>query len=116
VDDVLTLPDWSASSTSYAEFADVAVAVPYDLWSDGELLSAAAFVVVMIAAVAEAISAHRLWQGIVTVAAPCVAFALVWIATPGTVTELDTAAAMALVLAAVAVREIWARAFAPRTV
>jgi hypothetical protein len=47
-----------------------------------------------------------------------VALGLLLVATPGTVDDdgLDTMFAMALVLAAVAVREVWARGFAPRPV
>jgi hypothetical protein len=108
-----TLPD---SSSATADYVDVAVALPYEWWRDGELLSAATFVVVMIAAVVEATAARRLWQGLVTVAAPCIALGLLVIATPATAAESDMTAALVLVLAAVTVREVWARRFAPGAV
>ena len=108
-----TLPD---SSPATAEYVDVAVALPYEWWRDGELLSAAMFVVVMIAAVVEATAARRLWRGLITVGAPCVALGLLVIATPDTDAESDMTAALVLVLVAVTVREVWARCFAPRTV
>lgn len=108
-----TVPD---SSTATADYVDVAVALPYEWWKDGELLSAALFVVVMIAAVVEATAARRLWQGLITVGAPCVALGLLLIATPDTATEPDMTTALVLVLLAVTVREVWARYFAPRKV
>ena len=108
-----TVPE---SSQATAEYVDVAVALPYEWWRDGELLSAAMFVLVMIAAVVEAAAARRLWRGLITVGAPCVALGLLVIATPDTDVESDMTAALVLVLVAVAVREVWARCFAPRTV
>ncbi|HEY9312398.1 hypothetical protein [Williamsia sp.] len=89
---------------------------PYDRWTDPAFWSLLAFAVVLIAAVIEAISARRLLPGIVTVAAPCVALGLLVLATPGTLDSvaLDTMAAMSAVLVAVAIREVWARRFAPR--
>jgi hypothetical protein len=108
-----TVPD---SSSVTADYVDVAVALPYEWWKDGELLSAAMFVVVMIAAVVEATAARRLWQGLITVAAPCIALGLLVTATPDTAAESDMTVALVLVLAAVTVREIWARGLAPRTV
>lgn len=108
-----TVPD---SSTAATEFVDVAVALPYEWWKDGELLSAAMFVVVMIAAVVEATAARRLWRGLITVGAPCIALGLLVIATPDADAESDMTAALVLVLVAVAVREVWARCFAPRAV
>ncbi|PZU02159.1 MAG: hypothetical protein DI630_09245 [Gordonia sp. (in: high G+C Gram-positive bacteria)] len=108
-----TVPD---SSSATADYVDVAVALPYEWWRDGELLSAAMFVVVMIAAVVEATAARRLWRGLITVGAPCVALGLLVIATPDTDAESDMTAALVLVLVAVTVREVWARCFAPRTV
>ena len=108
-----TVPE---SSQATAEYVDVAVALPYEWWRDGESLSAAMFMVVMIAAVVEAASARRLWRGLITVGAPCVALGLLVIATPGTDAESDMTTALVLVLVAVAVREVWARCFATRKV
>lgn len=101
-----------------AEAIDVAMLYSYDRWTHGEMLSALAFVVVLIAAVVEAVSAGRLRQGVVTVLAPCAALGLLVIATPGTIDDsgLELGAAVSLTLAAVAIREVWARGFAPRSV
>ena len=107
--------------TAYTGLTDAPVAIAnfagssYDPWSDPELLSAIAFGAVLIAAVVEAIAVRRLAPGIVTVAAPCVAFGLLLLATPGVLESvgLDTLTIMAIVLIAVAVREVWARRFAP---
>ena len=97
---------------------DVDVLYSYDKWAHGDMLSASAFVVVLIAAVVGAVSAGRLRQGVVTVLAPCAALGLLVIATPGTIDDsgLGLGAAVSLILAAVAVREVWARGFAPRSV
>ena len=101
-----------------AGYIDVDVLYSYERWTHGEMLSVSAFVVVLIAAVVEAISAQQLWRGVVTVLAPCVALGLLVIATPGTIDDsgLELGAAVSLILAAVAVREVWARGFAPRSV
>lgn len=101
-----------------ADSVDVAMLYSYDRWTHGEMLSALAFVVVLIAAVVEAVSAGRLRQGVITVLAPCVALGLLLIATPGTIDDsgLELGTAVFLILAAVAVREVWARGFAPRSV
>ncbi|MFJ6099355.1 hypothetical protein [Williamsia muralis] len=86
-----------------------------DTWTELELLSVGAFVLVLIAAVVEAIAVRRVVPGIVTVAAPCVAFGLLLLATPGVLdsVEFGTMLTMGVVLVAVGVREIWARRFAP---
>lgn len=96
--------------------ADYLGSSSYDPWRDFELWSAIAFGAVLIAAVVEAISAREVLPGLVTVAAPCVAFGLLLLVTPGVLDTVgfDTMATMAVVLIAVAVREIWARWFAPR--
>ena len=108
--------------TAYTGLTDSPVGIAdfagssYDPWRDFELWSAIAFGAVLIAAVVEAISARQLLPGLVTVAAPCVAFGLLLLVTPGVLDTVgfDTMVAMAVVLIAVAVREIWARRFAPR--
>ncbi|MGY3554932.1 hypothetical protein [Williamsia sp. R60] len=88
-----------------------------DPWTELEVLSVIAFVVVILAAVAAAISVRRLVPGVVTVAAPCVAFGLLLLATPGVLDSVrfGTMQTLGLVLVAVAVREVWARRFAPRS-
>ncbi|MFJ6099108.1 hypothetical protein [Williamsia muralis] len=87
-----------------------------DPWTQLEVWSVVTFVVVLIAAVVEAIAVRQVVPGIVTVAAPCVAFGLLLLATPGVLdsVEFSTMLTVAVVLVAVAVREIWARGFAPR--
>ena len=96
-------------------FGEVA-STSFDRWTELELWSLVAFVVVLIAAVVEAVAARRLLPGVVTVAAPCVAFGLLLLATPGVLdtVEFDTTLTMSVVLIAVAVREAWARRFAPK--
>lgn len=112
-------PRRSASYTSdgdvFSDFYGYASS-SYDRWTDPELWSVVAFVVVLIAAVVEAVSVRQVVPGIVTVLAPCVAFGLLVLATPGVLETVgfDTMTAMGMVLVAVAVREVWARRFAPR--
>lgn len=67
---------------------------------------------VIVAAVVDAIAARRLIAGIVTVLVPFAAFGLFVVATPGTIegVELRSIIAMALILAGVAIREVWMRA------
>lgn len=119
---------WSGNQQAYSEIkAPVAIAnftgassFEHDLWTDPwtelEVLSVAAFVVVLLAAVVEALSSRQLVPGIVTVAAPCVAFGLLLLATPGVLDSVrfGTMQTLGVVLVAVAVREVWARGFAPR--
>jgi hypothetical protein len=109
--------------TAYTPLTDSPVGIanfsaspPYDRWTDPEFWSMVAFTVVLIAAVIEAISARHALPGMATVAAPCVALGLLLLATPGILdsVELDTMSAMGVVLVAIAVREVWARQFAPR--
>ena len=87
-----------------------------DTWTELELLSVVAFVLVLIAAAIEAISVRQVPPGIVTVAAPCAAFGLLLLATPGVLdsVQLGTMTTIGVVLVAVAVREVWARRFAPQ--
>ena len=112
----------SSGWTAYTPLTDTPVGIanfsaspPYDRWTDPEFWSIVAFSVVLIAAVIEAISVRRTLPGVVTIAAPCVALGLLLLATPGTLdrVEFDTMTAMAVVLVAIAVREVWARRFAP---
>ena len=108
--------------TAYTGLTDLPVGIAdfagssYDPWTDPELWSAIAFGAVLIAAVVEAVSAREVLPGIVTVAAPCVAFGLLLLATPGVLdsVQLGTMTTIGVVLVAVAVREVWARRFAPQ--
>ncbi|MGY3556539.1 MULTISPECIES: hypothetical protein [Actinomycetes] len=111
--------DWTANTPIQAPVAitDFAASSSYqDPWTQLEVWSVVTFVVVLIAAVVEAIAVRQVVPGIVTVAAPCVAFGLLLLATPGVLdsVEFSTMLTVAVVLVAVAVREIWARGFAPR--
>ncbi|PZU01675.1 MAG: hypothetical protein DI630_11470 [Gordonia sp. (in: high G+C Gram-positive bacteria)] len=123
---------WSGNRQAYSEIkAPVAIANftgtssfdanPWpgsgaDPWTQLEVLSVIAFAVVIIAAVIEAVSSRQVVPGIVTVAAPCVAFGLLLLATPGVLDSVrfGTMQTLGVVLVAVAVREVWARRFAPR--
>ena len=108
--------------TAYTGLTDSPVGIAnfagssYNPWSDPELWSAIAFGAVLIAAVVEAVSAREVLPGIVTVAAPCVAFGLLLLVTPGVLdrVQLGTMTIIGVVLVAVAVREVWARRFAPQ--
>jgi hypothetical protein len=107
--------------TAYTGLTDSPVGIAnfagssYDPWSDPELWSAIAFGAVLVAAVVEAISARDVVPGIVTVAAPCVGLGLLLVVTPGVLdsVQLGTMTTIGVVLVAVAVREVWARRFAP---
>ena len=115
---------WSGNRQAYSEIkAPVAIAnftgtssFEHDPWTQLEVLSVIAFAVVIIAAVIEAVSSRQVVPGIVTVAAPCVAFGLLLLATPGVLDSVrfGTMQTLGVVLVAVAVRELWARRFAPR--
>lgn len=114
-------PSFLARSGYYTRddgvFSDYYGYIPssYNPWTEPQLWSLVAFVVVLIAAVIEAISAQRLLPGVVTVAAPCVALGLLLLVTPGVVDSggFSTMLTMGVVLLAVAVREAWARRGAP---
>lgn len=115
---------WSGNQQAYSEIkAPVAIAnftggssFDHDPWTQLEVLSVIAFAVVIVAAVIEVIASRQMVPGIVTVAAPCVAFGLLLLATPGVLdsVRLGTMQTLGVVLVAVAVREMWARGFAPR--
>jgi heme/copper-type cytochrome/quinol oxidase subunit 1 len=106
--------------TAYTPLTESPVAVTsfgsYDPWTGLEVWSVIAFVVVLIAAAVEAVAARQVVPGVVTVAAPCVAFGLLLLGTPGVldIVRFGTMQTLCVVLVAVAVREVWARRFAPR--
>lgn len=118
-----TSTGWSGNSVAYRPIQSPVAIANFtgtssfydDPWTELEILSVIAISVVLIAAVIEAVSARQLLRGAGTIAAPCVAFALLLLATPGVLDNLHlgTTQTLALVLAAVAVREVWARGFAP---
>lgn len=112
----------STGWTAYTPLTDSPVAIanftgpePYEWWTEPEVFAASAFALVVIAAVVEATTVRRIGLGVVTIAAPIVALGILVIATPRVFTsfELSTMSTMCLVLLAVAVREVWARRFAP---
>lgn len=115
---------WSENRQAYSEItAPVAIAnftgassFEHDPWTQLEVLSVTAFAVVLLAAVIEAIASRQVVPGIVTIAAPCAAFGLLLLATPGVLDSVrfGTMQTLGVVLIAVAVREVWARRFAPR--
>lgn len=88
---------------------------PYEWWTESEVFSAMAFAVVLIAAVTEALAVRRAAPGIVTIVAPLAALGILIVVTPGVIDswQLGTMATMGAVLLAVAIREFWARHFAP---
>ena len=110
---------WTAyTPTTGAVYVDLIGGSPgiHTWWQNPAYYALAAFVLVVVAAVVDAVAARRLVAGIVTVVVPFVALGLFVLATPGTIdgVELRSILSMALVLAGVAVREVWMRAGAPR--
>ena len=78
-------------------------------------ISFACAAVLVFAALGEAILVRRQPRKLVTVAVPFLVLAILWYATPGarSSVRLDPEVAFIFVLAAIAVREIWSRRFAP---
>ncbi|MGW2660793.1 hypothetical protein ACWCW7_07485 [Nocardia tengchongensis] len=77
----------------------------------------AAFILVLLAAVAEAVAVGRLVPGLITIAVPIVSALIIlntltrtkwWYDTP------DTAQTVALIVVAIAIREVWTHILAPR--
>ncbi|WP_156045345.1 MULTISPECIES: hypothetical protein [Actinomycetes] len=112
----LTLSSAYSDEDVFSDYYGDLASTSFDRWTELELWSLVAFVVVLVAAVVEAIAARQMLPGVVTVAAPCVAFGLLLLATPGVLdtVEFDTTLTMSVVLIAVAAREVWARRFAPK--
>ncbi|GGF17819.1 hypothetical protein GCM10007298_12280 [Williamsia phyllosphaerae] len=78
-------------------------------------ISFACAAVLVFAALGEAILMRRQPRKLVTIAIPFLVLAILWYATPGarSSVRLDPEVAFLFVLAAIAVREIWFRRFAP---
>lgn len=78
-------------------------------------ISFACAAVLIFAALGEAILMRRQPRKLVTVAIPFLVLAILWYATPGarSSVRLDPEVAFLFVLAAIAIREIWSRRFAP---
>lgn len=109
---------WTAyTPTTGAVYFDLIGGSPgiHQWWQNPGFYALVAFVLVIVAAVVDAIAARRLIAGIVTMLVPFAAFGLFVVATPGTIegVELRSIIAMALILAGVAIREIWMRAVLP---
>lgn len=104
---------WTAGADMPRRYADY---VPSDGFCMATPVAGLAFLVLIIAAAVEAASVGRLVPGLVTVGVPFLAAIVIWSVAPGGCGgHTDTALfpAMAIVLLAIAVREVWARAFAP---
>ncbi|MCK0517092.1 hypothetical protein [Williamsia sp. DF01-3] len=112
----LTLYSAYSDEDVFSDYYGDLASTSLDRWTELELWSMAAFVVVLLAAVVEAISARQVLPGVVTVAVPCAAFGLLLLATPGVLdtVEFNTTLTVSVVLIAVAAREVWARRFAPK--
>ncbi|MEV6769204.1 hypothetical protein AB0N05_11315 [Nocardia sp. NPDC051030] len=74
-----------------------------------------AFCLLVLAALAEAVAVRRVAAGIITVAVPFVTAALIWAAMPRGHWSfvVQPVPAVLVILAAVAIREVWARRLAP---
>ncbi|MFE3100063.1 hypothetical protein ACFROC_00180 [Nocardia tengchongensis] len=106
---------WTAYGLSEAprRYADYQ---PSDGFCMATPVAGLAFLVLIIAATVEAAAVGRLIPGLVTVFVPFSAAIVIWSVAPGGCGgHADTAVfpALAIVLLAVAAREVWARAFAP---
>lgn len=108
---------WTAyTPTTDLGYVDLIGSSAPEWWQDPAVYAFAAFVVVVISAIVDALAARRLLAGIITVLTPFVALVLFVIATPGAIDGvfLRSTVAMVLVLVGVAIREVWMRAGAPR--
>ncbi|RDI69500.1 hypothetical protein DFR76_1011041 [Nocardia pseudobrasiliensis] len=85
------------------------------VWASTSLYSLVGFVIVVVAALVEALCARQPVAGLITVAVPFLSTALIAVARPGGYGGLVLAPlpAFGLILIAVAIREMWARALAP---
>ncbi|MGW6035365.1 hypothetical protein ACWFOS_17075 [Gordonia terrae] len=101
--------------TTGAGYIDLASSPSPQWWQDPAVYALTAFVLLVVAAVVDAIATRQVLSGIVTVLVPFVALALFALATPGAINGvfLHSAVALLLVLVGVAVREVWMRALAP---
>ena len=86
---------------------------PEQWFTDPAFYSLAAFVVLVCAAIAEAVSVGRFRHGIVTIALPLIAFVLFLAVTPDGIAGYDgrPVVAMVTVFVAVVLRETWARRY-----
>lgn len=99
-----------------AGYVDVAWQPTYtQWWQDPGVYALIAFIVVVITALIDACASRQVITGVVTVVVPFAALGLFVTATPDSVmTQPHTVISMLLVLAAVALREVWMRACLPR--
>lgn len=108
---------WTAYAPLTSQSQQYANYVPLARFGAIESVSAVSFCLLVLAALVEAVVVRRLVAGIVTVAVPFVAAALMWSALPRghSSFSVETISALLGVLAAVAIRELWERRVA-RTV
>ena len=87
-----------------------------DNWHAPSTCALIAFVVVVLAATIEALTARRVGPGIVTVAVPFISLGLFVLATPDTFDgiRLKWELAMSITLVGIAIREVWTRFLLPR--
>ncbi|MEU1210805.1 hypothetical protein [Nocardia sp. NPDC005825] len=104
---------WTSYGDMPRRYADY---VPSDGFCTASPIAAVAFLVLIIAAAVEAASVGRLIPGLMTVGTPFVAAIVIWTVNPSTCGGHGDSAvfpALPIVLLAIALREVWARAFAP---
>lgn len=89
--------------------------LPSDRFDQMSVIALTGFCLLVLAALVEAIAVRRFGTGIVTVAVPFVAAALIWCALPRGHWNfhLKPVAALLVILVAMATREVWERRFAP---
>ncbi len=88
---------------------------PSDGFCIGRPLAILAFALVVIAAVVEAVLMRRQTQGFITVAVPLFAGLAIWqvVPDPCGIRSSVTVSSLAIILLAIAAREIWARYYTP---
>ncbi|MGW4530460.1 hypothetical protein ACWEOI_05880 [Nocardia sp. NPDC004340] len=104
---------WTGDADMPRRYADY---IPSDGFCTASPIAVIAFLVLIIAAAVEAAAVGRLLPGLMTVGTPFVAAIVLWSVNPTGCGGHGTSAvlpALPTVLLAIALREIWARAFAP---
>lgn len=104
---------WTSDGEMPRRYADY---LPSEGFCVTSPIAAVAFLTLIIAAAVEAVAVGRLIPGLITVGTPLLAAILIWSVIPGACgggSNLAVFPALLVVLLAIAIREIWARAFAP---
>lgn len=106
---------WTAYTPSPYEPRRYADYLPSDGFDITPAMTFLAFCLLVLAALVEAVAVRRVAAGIITVAVPFVAAVLIWSAMPRGHQNFSLAPVPALlvILAAVAIREVWSRHLAP---